>query len=135
MNKENIRQKDIILFVDDEKICHTLIDLIIPNFTKYKLINAYNAEEAITLGTRYANDICLVLSDIMLPDLNGYIVYNIFRKNEKTNKIPFIFQSGLVSQELELRKNLIDEPVEIIYKPYKQADLLSIISKVLKTTS
>jgi CheY-like chemotaxis protein len=135
MNKENIRQKDIILFVDDEKICHTLIDLIIPNFTKYKLINAYNAEEAITLGTRYANDICLVLSDIMLPDLNGYIIYNIFRKNEKTNKIPFIFQSGLVSQELELRKNLIDEPVEIIYKPYKQADLLSIISKVLKTTS
>ena len=135
MNKENIRQKDIILFVDDEKICHTLIDLIIPNFTKYKLINAYNAEEAITLGTRYANDICLVLSDIMLPDLNGYIVYNIFRKNEKTNKIPFIFQSGLVSQELELRKNLIDEPVEIIYKPYKQGDLLSIISKVLKTTS
>ena len=135
MNKENIRQKDIILFVDDEKICHTLIDLIIPNFTKYKLINAYNAEEAITLGTRYANDICLVLSDIMLPDLNGYIVSNIFRKNEKTNKIPFIFQSGLVSQELELRKNLIDEPVEIIYKPYKQADLLSIISKVLKTTS
>ena len=135
MNKENIRQKDIILFVDDEKICHTLIDLIIPNFTKYKLINAYNAEEAITLGTRYANDICLVLSDIMLPNLNSYIVYNIFRKNEKTNKIPFIFQSGLVSQELELRKNLIDEPVEIIYKPYKQADLLSIISKVLKTTS
>ena len=135
MNKENIRQKDIILFVDDEKICHTLIDLIIPNFTKYRLINAYNAEEAITLGTRYANDICLVLSDIMLPDLNGYIIYNIFRKNEKTNKIPFIFQSGLVSQELELRKNLIDEPVEIIYKPYKQADLLSIISKVLKTTS
>jgi hypothetical protein len=135
MNKENIKQKDIILFVDDEKICHTLIDLIIPNFTKYKLINAYNAEEAITLGTRYANDICLVLSDIMLPDLNGYIIYNIFKKNEKTNKIPFIFQSGLVSQELELRKNLIDEPVEIIYKPYKQADLLSIISKVLKTTS
>jgi len=135
MNKENIRQKDIILFVDDEKICHTLIDLIIPNFTKYRLINAYNAEEAITLGTRYANDICLVLSDIMLPDLNGYIIYNIFRKNEKTNKIPFIFQSGLISQELELRKNLIDEPVEIIYKPYKQADLLSIISKVLKTTS
>jgi len=135
VNKESPLEKNTILFVDDEKICHTLIDLIIPNFTKYKLINAYNAEEAITLGTRYANDICLVLSDIMLPDLNGYIVYNIFRKNEKTNKIPFIFQSGLVSQELELRKNLIDEPVEIIYKPYKQADLLSIISKVLKTTS
>lgn len=131
MNKEDIRQKDIILFVDDEKICHTLIDLIIPNFTKYKVVNAYNAEEAIALGKRYVNDLCLVLSDIMLPDLNGYEIYNIFKKDEKMNKIPFVFQSGLISQELELRKNLIDEPVQIIYKPYKQADLLAIIEKVL----
>ncbi|MFK7967592.1 MAG: response regulator [Rickettsiaceae bacterium] len=131
MNKENVRQKDMILFVDDEKICHTLIDLVIPNFTKYKVLNAYNAEEAIALGKRYANDICLVLSDIMLPDSNGYSIYNMFSKDEKMNKIPFIFQSGLVSQELELRKNLIDKPVEIIYKPYKKSDLLAVISKVL----
>ena len=131
MKNETIQQKNIILFVDDEKICHSLIDLIIPNFTKYKVINAYNGEDAVALGKRYANNLCLVLSDIMLPDFNGYIIYNIFKKNEKTNKIPFIFQSGIISQELELRKNLIDEAVEIIYKPYKQQELLSTISKVL----
>ena len=72
-----------------------------------------------------------ILSDIMLPDSNGYSIYNMFSKDEKMNKIPFIFQSGLVSQELELRKNLIDKAVEIIYKPYKQSDLLAVISKVL----
>jgi CheY-like chemotaxis protein len=129
--KKGHSEKDIILFIDDEKICHTLIDLIIPNFTKYKLIGANNAEEAISLGKRYANDICLVLSDIMLPDINGYEIYNIFKKDQKLNNIPFIFQSGLPFQELELKKNLINDPVQIIYKPYTQSDLLEIISKVL----
>ena len=131
MNKEDIREKDVILFVDDEKICHTLVDLIIPNFTKYKVINAYTAAEAISLGKRYANNICLVLSDIMLPDLNGYEIYNLFKKDKKMNKVPFIFQSGLPFQESVLRRNLIDEPIEIIYKPYRQSELLGIISKVL----
>ena len=131
MNKEDIREKDVILFVDDEKICHTLVDLIIPNFTKYKVINAYTAAEAISLGKIYANNICLVLSDIMLPYLNGYEIYNLFKKDKKMNKVPFIFQSGLPFQESELRRNLIDEPIEIIYKPYRQSELLGIISKVL----
>lgn len=131
MKRRDNLEKSAILFVDDEKICHTLIDLIIPNFTKYKVINAYSAEEAISLGKRYANDICLVLSDIMLPDKNGYEIYNIFKKDKKMQDVPFVFQSGLPLQELELKKHLKNEVVEIIYKPYKQTDLLAIISKVL----
>ena len=127
----NELEKDSILFIDDEKICHTLVDLIIPNFTKYKVINAYNGQEAILLAKRYANNICLVLADIMLPDTNGYEIYNIFKNDEKLQEVPFIFQSGLTPQEIELKKPIIED-LQIIYKPYKQADLLEIIAKVLK---
>jgi len=130
MTKEGSAEKNLILFIDDEKICHTLIELIIPNFTNYKVINAYNGEEAIVLAKRYVNNICLVLSDIMLPDINGYEVYNILKKEEKFKDIPFIFQSGLIAQERELREKVIG-PVEVIYKPYKQKDILAFISKVL----
>jgi len=130
MNKKNTSDRDAILFVDDEKICHTLLDLIIPNFTKYRIINAYDSEEAITLAKRYENNICLILSDIMLPGTNGYELYSIFKKDEKLRNVPFIFQSGLASQEIELKEH-ISEPVEIIYKPYNQTELLEIISKVL----
>lgn len=130
MNKKNTPDRDAILFVDDEKICHTLLDLIIPNFTKYRIINAYDSEEAITLAKRYENNICLILSDIMLPGTNGYELYSIFKKDEKLRNVPFIFQSGLASQEIELKEH-ISEPVEIIYKPYNQTELLEIISKVL----
>ncbi len=131
MSKKIPLKKDTILFVDDEKICHTLVNLVIPNFTKYKVINANNGPEAVSLGKKYANDICLVLSDIMLPDISGYEIYKIFREDEKLANVPFIFQSGISYQEKELKQHLADESVKIIYKPYTQSDLVELISKVL----
>lgn len=131
MSKKIPLKKDTILFVDDEKICHTLVNLVIPNFTKYKVINANNGHEAVSLGKKYANDICLVLSDIMLPDISGYEIYKIFREDEKLANVPFIFQSGISYQEKELKQHLADESVKIIYKPYTQSDLVEMISKVL----
>ena len=120
--------KKVILFIDDEKICHTLVELIIPNFTDYKLVGAFTGEEALMLAKRYSKELCLVLSDIMLPDINGYDIFKTLRADSRFAKTPFVFQSGLDSQEEELRKN-IDEEVKIIYKPYKQEELLNVIKE------
>ena len=131
MEKSLQHKRDIILFIDDEKICHTLIELIIPNLTNYRVVNAYNGREAVDLAKRYANNICLVLADIMLPDINGYEVFDQIRANNKLSAVPFIFQSGLDSQTEILKQNM-QEKVQIIYKPYKQDDLLDAIAKALK---
>ena len=63
-----------------------------------------------------------------MPDINGYEVFKILRQDERFAKTPFIFQSGLASQEEALRKN-ISEAIKIIYKPYKQEDLLKSIEE------
>jgi CheY-like chemotaxis protein len=125
-----LNKKNIILFIDDEKICHTLVELIIPNFTNYRLVGAFNGQEAINLAKRYSSELCLILSDIILPDINGYEIFKILRQDERFAQTPFIFQSGLASQEKSLRKN-ISEDIKIIYKPYKQADLLKSIDEAL----
>lgn len=125
-----MQNRNIILFVDDEKICHTLVELIIPNFTQYKLISAFNSEEALSLAERYANNLLLVITDIMLPDFNGYELYKKIKTNKKLQEVPFIFQSGLESQEAELKKHISDN-VKILYKPYTQADLLQSITSSL----
>ena len=44
-----------------------------------------------------------------------------------------IFQSGLVSQEEELKRHVISD-VTILYKPYKQSDLLKAINDTLKSS-
>lgn len=129
MNPVPNKQK-VILFIDDEKICHTLVELIIPNFTEYKLVGAFNGKEAIMLAKRYSKELSLVLSDIMLPDINGYEVYDALRKDPRFTNIPFVFQSGLEAQEKELRKNM-SEDVKILYKPYKQEELLKIIKETV----
>ena len=119
-------QRDAILFVDDEKICHTLLELIIPNFTDFKLIGAYNGTEALTLARRYSNNLCLILCDLMLPDIDGYEVYYRLSQDDKCKNIPFIFQSGVFDQEGTIKART-DDDVKIIYKPYKQEELLKII--------
>ena len=124
------RKRNIILFIDDERICHTLVELIIPNFTDYRLVNAFNGEEAIGLAKRYSSELCLILSDIVLPDINGYEVFKILRQDERFAKTQFIFQSGLAAQEEALRNNIFED-IKIIYKPYKQEDLLKSIEKAL----
>ena len=122
--------KDIILFIDDEKICHSLVELIIPNFTRYKLISAFTGAEAIELAKRYAGNIALVLSDIMLPDINGYEVYARLREDPRLASAPFVFQSGIASHEEELKKH-INNDVKLLYKPYTQSDLLQVINDTL----
>ena len=129
-----MKKRSIILFIDDEKVCHTLAELIIPNFTDYKLVGAFSGNEAIELAKRYASDIALVLSDIMLPGINGYQVYSQLKEDERFANIPFIFQSGLGSQEEELKRHVISD-VTILYKPYKQSDLLKAINDTLKSVN
>lgn len=124
-------KQKVILFIDDEKICHTLVELIVPNFTEYKLVGAFSGKEAIMLAKRYVKELRLILCDIMLPDINGYEVYNTLRADSRFANVPFVFQSGIEDQEQELRKN-ISEEVRTIYKPYKQEELLKIIKELAK---
>lgn len=122
---------NFILFVDDEQICHHMMDLIIPHFTKFKLIHAYSTEEAVTIGVEHSSNICLVLSDMLMQDTSGYNLYKIFQKNDSLKHIPFIFQSGFVFSE-NFKRKFVNKNVGFIYKPYKQANLLDAISNVLK---
>lgn len=130
MTSKNEPIRDLILFIDDEKICHTLVELIIPNYTKFKVLNAFSAEEAMALAKRYGDRLVLILSDIMLPDKNGYDIFSAFQKDKKLKNIPFIFQSGVGFHDNELAKRCAKNS-QIIYKPYNQKDLLSIIKKTL----
>lgn len=121
--KEN-NERNILLFVDDEKICHSLLQLIIPNFTNFKLVSAFSGKEALELAQKYSDQLALILSDIMLPDINGYEIFNLINKN---SNVPFMFQSGVAMQE-NMIKEKTGKNLQIIYKPYTQEELLESIN-------
>lgn len=123
------KKRDTILFVDDEIVCHSLVSLVVDSFTDYKLITALNGRDAVELAKQNSDRLFLVLSDIMLPDIKGYQIFNILQEEPNLVGVPFIFQSGLAAQQKELKKHITQETI-FIDKPYKQEKLLELIRNV-----
>ena len=130
MSKETSKL-DVILFVDDEKICHTFTRLSILDATEYKVVSAYDGQHAIAMAEEYSSNLCLILSDMVLPDMNGYNIYQILKNDVRFCDIPFLFQSGLEFREMELIRYSTDKniPSDInsIRKPYSKSQLVQAI--------
>jgi two-component system alkaline phosphatase synthesis response regulator PhoP len=45
----------------------------------------------------------VILLDIILPDLNGYDVCKIIKKNDRFNKIPLYYLTAISASEVEMR--------------------------------
>jgi two-component system cell cycle sensor histidine kinase/response regulator CckA len=67
---ENINTKDTILLVDDEQVVLDVGTLMIKKIG-YKVLQAANGAEATKIFKENADDICLVVLDMQLPDENG----------------------------------------------------------------
>lgn len=129
MNKKN----NTILFIDDQKMCHDFVDLVIPKFTDYELISALSGKDAVELGRKYADKIFCVISDIMLPDIGGYEIFGIFQNDDTLSKKPFVFQSGYVEQQ-ELVEKKLSKRVVILSKPYTCDGLLNALKEAEEIT-
>ena len=121
-------EKGMILFIDDDQICHTLVELIVPHFTNYQLVSAFDGKHAMQLAYQYRNQLSVIVIDLMLPDTDGY---NLYRKmRDDFDNVAFLFQSGLPNQEKIIAERF-DQKLHILYKPYKQQELLDAIEKSL----
>ncbi|MCJ8340574.1 MAG: diguanylate cyclase [Pseudomonadales bacterium] len=115
--------KGRVLIVDDEKInCNLLISLLQDCTT----IIALNGEQAIqrALSDQPAD---LILLDVIMPDLDGYEVCRLLKKNEKTKNIPIIFIT-VKATEAEEAKGLNLGAVDYISKPFSPAIVLARVS-------
>ena len=119
-----------ILFIDDQKICHKILELALKNNSEYKLLNAYSGEEALKIIEQHAEQISVIISDVIMNDYSGHYIFQQTQQNPKTQNIPFILQSGFNcdSQKLAYPSG---KQVPIIYKPYKSEELFSIIEQLL----
>ena len=120
-----------ILFVDDNEVCHELADLLFKSSTSFNIMNAYCGMEALHIAKRYSREIGIIILDVMLPDINGFEVYNLLRKDEDLAKIPVLFQSGMDIANENYKFFFKDDNVGVIHKPYKQTELLDAIKKLM----
>lgn len=102
-----------VLVVDDEKQNRNLLAELLKD--DCRVILAKNGDQALERTHEQKPD--LILLDVLMPEMSGYQVIHILKKNDETRHIPIIFISALDSPADEER-GLDLGAVDYITKPF-----------------
>jgi len=118
-----------ILIVDDDP---TLINFLEPVFSKKNVetISAVNGLDALEKIGKKVPD--LIISDIMMPKMDGYELYNKLQENPKTVGIPFIFLSSK-DDPTEQLKGLRMGASEYLTKPFDLNKLVMTATEAIES--
>ena len=113
--------KPLVLIVDDDR---ELVDLIKFNFEQrgWNLLVSYDGMDAILKINHDKPDI--VISDIMMPGVDGYSLLETVKNDPELKNIPFIFISGKKTIESKVR-GLQEGADDYIVKPFVFEELFA----------
>lgn len=89
-----------ILLVEDDEMLHGMYTQKFKN-QGYEVISAYNGVEGVELSEKEKPD--LILLDVIMPKMDGFVALKKIRKNEVTAGIPVILLTNL-GQEEDVKK-------------------------------
>ena len=121
-----------ILCVEDEPEMIDLMRLILGR-RGFEVRGASGGIEGLRMIRENIPD--LVLLDLMMPDMDGWEVYQQMKADEKTRHIPVIVvtaKAQSIDKVLGLHIAKVDD---YLAKPFSPQDLLSSVERVLKTKS
>ncbi len=114
--------KTVLVIEDDLALRENTAEIL--ELSKYKVITASNGIKGVALAEKYEPD--LIICDIMMPELDGYGVFNILSKKKASKNIPFVFLS-VKSENQDIRKGMNLGADDYITKPFTDEDLISVV--------
>ena len=90
----------------------------------YEIYYAENGKGGISQAKTLLPD--LIISDILMPDINGYTVFSELQKDIATCGIPFVFLSARAETN-DIRYGMDLGVDDYLTKPYKADDLISAV--------
>ena len=109
----NSKEKQLILIVEDDLDMLMYISNILQE--KYTTICANNGRSGITLAIEHVPDV--IVSDIMMPEINGLEMCKILRTDERTSHIPVIMLTAKTTEQNQIDGLQIGAD-EYITKPF-----------------
>jgi two-component system, OmpR family, response regulator VicR len=117
-----------VVYIEDEQEMVDLVRLILSR-KGYEVLGANGGRKGLQLVIDQLPD--LVLLDLMMPDMDGWDVYQQMKANDKTRQIPVIVitaKAQSIDKVLGLHIAKVDD---YISKPFSPQDLLDSVEKVL----
>ena len=95
----------------------------------YRVLTASTPGQAIQLAREHAGTIDLLITDVVMPEMNGRdLAKNILSLYPQTKRL---FMSGYTADVIA-HQGVLDEGVFFIQKPFSAQDLAAMVRKVLE---
>jgi response regulator RpfG family c-di-GMP phosphodiesterase len=114
-----------ILIIDDDKELIFNLKLLLEKH-KYKISSARNGKIALKVLNDLENPPDLIISDISMPQMDGYQLFREIFKNPKWLNIPFVFLTG-INDPKKIRKVKELGISDLLIKPFSEKELLATI--------
>ncbi len=122
-----MKKRKKVLLIDDD---HDVLDLLeVFLFGDYEIVTALNGFEGLKMSDELQPD--FIITDIMMPVMDGIKFLNTLRKQPKTEKIPIIAITSFTKKINE--KSLLNLGFNgIVFKPFNRKAILEVIDNVIK---
>lgn len=115
-----------ILVVDDETTIRTPLTIIL-KMNGHETIEADNGFTALEMIKAHVPQ--LIISDVMMANMNGFVLREFLQNDPSTAKIPVILMSGLAQTAGAWES---DPSVDYIAKPFTDGELMVLVNNKLQ---
>lgn len=119
--------EETILIVEDQEYVRQYVKSILEAYC-YRVLAAANGDEAVAVAHNYSGEIHLLLTDVVLPGINGKQVTERLKAMRPSLKV--LFMSGY-SSDVIAHRGVLDSGVAYIPKPFSPGGLTNKIREVL----
>ena len=119
--------KTILVIDDNNDIRENTAEIL--ELAGYKTFTAENGKRGVEVAIKEKPSI--IICDIMMPELDGYGVLHLLRKNADTQNIPFIFLTAKTERS-DFRKGMEMGADDYVTKPFEDIELLNAVEVRLR---
>jgi PAS domain S-box-containing protein len=116
----------ILVVEDEEGVLKLTIDFL--TLHGYKALGARNAEDASRLGEQHKGPIPMMITDIVMPGINGPALYESLASVHPEMKV--LYMSGYTEDTIALR-GILEKGMNYIQKPFSMEELTQKVRGVL----
>ena len=118
----------LVYFIDDSATMREVIKIAFRR-ENINVVACHDAASALDMMEQSAPDV--VISDVIMPDKDGYEVCQFIKQHPKFGRTPVILMSGVVNRAVA-EKAFAVKADELIRKPFQPQDLITRVRHLLK---
>ena len=116
----------VLVCDDDDEVRALLVDVLA--LRAYKIIQARSGRDALEQTRRHDGPIHLLVTDLVMPGLDGYELCHLLRQNPDTSRVPIVMLSGKDGFFSKVRGRMAGS-TEYITKPCKPEKLVRVLAR------